>query len=202
MVDIHSIPNIGKNPLQYVFEDLKTLDNDNNLWLEFGVYKGITINFFSKFTNNKVYGFDSFEGLPEDWRPNFPRKRFHMHGKLPEVNKNVELVIGLFQNTLKPFLKKINGKKKSFLHIDCDIYSSTNYILDNIYEHLDKKCIIVFDDFVNYRGYEEGELKAFIEFVKKNNVKYKWIGMNGTILDEIPERENSYYQKVALQLDM
>ena len=42
-------------------------------------------------------------------------------------------------------------------------------------------CIIVFDELVNYPGFDgdKGELKAFYEFVTENKVDYKWIGMNG-----------------------
>ena len=35
-------------------------------WFEFGVHSGSTINTLSSFCE-KIYGFDSFEGLPEDW---------------------------------------------------------------------------------------------------------------------------------------
>jgi hypothetical protein len=37
-------------------------------WFEFGVHSGSTINTLSSFCE-KIYGFDSFEGLPEDWNP-------------------------------------------------------------------------------------------------------------------------------------
>ena len=46
-----------------------TLLNDKNkdyYYLEFGVFKGTSANFFSEYVN-KFYVFDSFEGLKEDW---------------------------------------------------------------------------------------------------------------------------------------
>ena len=39
----------------------------NNFYLEFGVFSGTSINFFSQKINKNIYGFDSFEGLREDW---------------------------------------------------------------------------------------------------------------------------------------
>jgi len=65
--------------------------------------------------------------------------------------------------------------------MDADLYSSTKYILYNLKEYLDKDCIIIFDELLNYDGFdsETGELKAFYEFITENNVDYEWIGMNG-----------------------
>ena len=66
---IQNIPNVKKHALHYVFEDLKIQDQPNNgIWIEFGVYNGHSITYISNFTKNIVYGFDSFEGLPETWR--------------------------------------------------------------------------------------------------------------------------------------
>jgi hypothetical protein len=62
---MEACPIIEKKPLEYVFEDLELKHKADTLWLEFGVWKGTTINYISKFTDDKVYGFDSFYGLPE-----------------------------------------------------------------------------------------------------------------------------------------
>ena len=53
---------------------MKLLHKHDTLWLEFGVFQGRTINYISSFTNDKVYGFDCFNCLPEKWRR--LRKRF------------------------------------------------------------------------------------------------------------------------------
>jgi len=175
---IKNIPNINKNPLQYVFEDMNYKHKENTLWLEFGVFEGYTINYFSKYTVDNVYGFDSFEGLPEKWRDGFDKGAFNIDGVLPQVNNNVKLIKGWFNETLDTFIQEHN-KKISFIHIDCDIYSSTKYIFDTLAKYIDNGCIIVFDELLNYDGFEEGELLAFYEFVQKNNVKFEWIGLNG-----------------------
>ena len=86
---IKNIPNVNTYPLTYVFEKMKLQHKPNTLWLEFGVASGNTINYISKFTTDKVYGFDSFEGLPEKWRDGFDKGSFNRHGILPHVNSNV-----------------------------------------------------------------------------------------------------------------
>lgn len=178
---IQNIPNVHKNPLAYVFEDMKLQHKPNTLWLEFGVASGNTINYISKFTNDKVYGFDSFEGLPEKWRDGFDKGAFNMNGALPRVNENVELIKGWFSDTLPTFIKEKN-QKVSFIHMDADLYSSTKCIFDTLKDYMDHGCVIVFDELVNYPGFDgdTGELKAFYEFITDNKVAYEWIGMNGS----------------------
>ena len=178
---IQNIPNVKMNPLEYVFEKMGLKHKPDTLWLEFGVFSGRTVNYISKFTNDTVYGFDSFEGLPEKWRDCFDKGAFSVNGILPQVNNNVVLVKGWFDKTLPDFIKTQN-KKVSFIHMDADLYSSTKCIFDVLKDYLDADCVIVFDELVNYPGYDgdTGELKAFYEFITDNNVNYEWIGMNGT----------------------
>ena len=182
---IEDIPNIKKYPLHYIFENMKYTHKPNTLWLEFGVFSGRTINYISQFTQEQVYGFDSFEGLPEKWRDGFEQGAFHMKGNLPHVRNNVTLVKGWFNETLVPFMETHKDKKISFLHIDCDIYSSTKYILNTLKDYLDKDCVVVFDELVNYPTFDgpNGELRAFHEFISENKVSYSWIGMNGVPFD-------------------
>jgi hypothetical protein len=183
---IQTIPNLHTNPLSYVFEGMKLQHKPNTLWLEFGVASGHSINYISNFTTDKVYGFDSFEGLPEKWRDGFDKGAFNQNGNLPHVNPNVELIKGWFNETLLPFIQTHN-KKVSFIHMDADLYSSTKYIFDVLKDYLDTDCVIVFDELVNYPGFEgdTGELKAFYEFITENKVDYEWIGMNGTPYDNM-----------------
>ena len=126
---IQNIPNVNTYPLTYVFEHIKLKHKPNTLWLEFGVASGKSINYISRFTNDKVYGFDSFEGLPEKWRDGFEKGAFNRNGYLPHVNSNVELIKGWFNETLVNFIQTQN-KKVSFIHMDADLYSSTKYIFD------------------------------------------------------------------------
>lgn len=188
---LNNIPDIKEYPLKFVFETLKLQHKENTLWLEFGVASGRTINYISQFTEGKVYGFDSFEGLPEYWRDGYGKGAFNQNGQLPEVNDNVVLIKGWFDATLPDFIKEQN-KKVSFIHMDADLYSSTKFVLDTLKDYLDNDCIIVFDELVNYPDFagDTGELKAFYEFINENKVDYEWIGMNGTLGMSGYEHEN------------
>jgi hypothetical protein len=146
--------------------------------------------------------FDSFEGLPEDWIDNnnivLNKCLFTLNGNLPVVNNNVVLIKGLFQDTLDDFLHKYNDKKISFVHIDCDIYSSTKFVLEKLYPYLDENCVFVFDELVNVPNDSCNELKALNEFINTYNISYKWIGMLGYPFMPNPHHDS---QSVAIYLN-
>jgi hypothetical protein len=192
---ISNIPNIKIYPLKYIFENLELQHKPNTLWLEFGVATGNTINYISKFTNDKVYGFDCFDGLPEFWREGFDKGFFNRNGILPNVNDNVVLIKGLFNETLEDFIKTQN-KKVSFIHIDCDLYSSTKYVLNTLKNYIDDNCVILFDELVNFDGFDndKSELLALYEFINENNIDFEWIGMNGIPIG----MHGSHHENVAL----
>lgn len=141
----------------------------DGLFLEFGVYKGHSIRSIAKNTKNKVYGFDSFKGLPEAWQGEFGEGSLacDIPTNLPD---NVELVIGYFEETLEKFLEE-HKEPITFIHVDCDIYSATKYLLEKCHDRMADQCIICFDDYQNYQGFEEHEYKAFNEYVAKYDVK-------------------------------
>lgn len=146
----------------------------DGLILEFGVFKGTSTNFFSNILNknndNRTYfGFDSFEGLSEDWSGTHMAKgTFDQGGKLPKVNENVQLVKGWIDQTLPPFLKEnYNDQDKiAFMHVDMDTYTPTKVIFENTVELLKPGTIIVFDELLGYSGWKNGEYKALIELIE------------------------------------
>ena len=141
--------------------------------LEFGVATGKTLAMIA--SKMKVFGFDSFEGLPEDWREGFPKGMF---AQAPPEVENSELVIGWFEDTIPDFVQKNDYvfHNLSLVHIDCDLYSATKTILDNIGKYLLPGVVVVFDEYHGYPGYEEHEIKAWNEFVEYSGVKYEVIG--------------------------
>lgn len=147
---------------------------NEGLWLEFGVCSGRTINLISKCTNNKVYGFDSFYGLPEDWGNHQEKGTYSREGNLPSVNHNVELVVGLFEDTLDSFLEEHKGPI-AYLHLDVDLYSSTKFVLDKLYDRIVEGTVISFDEIYNYPEYMDHEIKAWVEFCNERKISSKWI---------------------------
>lgn len=154
-----------------------SINSYDGIIAEFGVYTGKTINHIAKnLPNYKVYGFDSFQGLPEFWRDGFDKGTFKLE-KLPEVESNVELVVGLFEKTLPRFLKNEN-RKIAYLHVDCDLYSSIKTVFNYLKDRIVSGTVIVFDEYFNYPGWEEGEFKAFQEFIKETGKEYKYLTYN------------------------
>ena len=146
----------------------------NGLYLEFGVYSGTTINYISEKVPDLVHGFDSFQGLPEQWG-NVPQGGFSTKGHLPSVKDNVRLHVGWFDETLPPFLEENKGPV-AFLHIDSDLYSSAKTILTTLADRIVSGTVIVFDEYFNYPGWQDHEHKAFQEYVEQFDVRYKFLG--------------------------
>lgn len=151
---------------------------DDNLVLEFGVWKGSSLTIIANECTGSVFGFDSFNGLPEDWRTGFPEGTFALEA-LPSVPRNSQLVVGYFCDTLPEFLKE-KRNSISFLHIDCDLYASTQTIFCLAGERLIPGSIIVFDEYLNYPGWREGEFKAFQEFIRASGRTYEYIAYNAS----------------------
>lgn len=147
----------------------------DGLVLEFGVDSGKTVNFIAERVVHTVYGFDSFEGLPEDWRPDFPKGWFHRSSP-PNVRANVELVIGWFAETLPDFVRA-HPEPVAFLHVDCDLYSSTRTILEVLRPRIVPGTVILFDEYFNYVGWRNHEYKAFQEFIAATRLSYQYIGL-------------------------
>jgi len=64
---------------------------------------------------------------------------------------------------------KIPIKKAAAIWIDCDLYGSTVPVLEFVRDYIQNGTILVFDDFYCFRGNpEQGEQKAFAEWLKKN----------------------------------
>ncbi len=140
--------------------------------LEFGVYQGRTLKVIAEARkHNQVFGFDSFQGLPEDWRSNIPAGTFAT-GQLPEV-VGAELVVGWFNDTLAEFLADHPGQV-AFLHLDADLYSSTATVLEQVGPRLGVGSVIVFDEYFNYPGWEQHEHRAWQEFVAKTGIMFRY----------------------------
>ena len=157
---------------KYIIERAKKNDPlTKKFYLEFGVFEGTSINFFSKYVNT-IYGFDSFEGLREDWAGTTKAKNsYSTNKKLPKLNKNIVPVIGWVQDSLAPFLDE-HKPEINFVHMDMDTYESTKFALEKIKPYLSKNCIIAFDELCDYSGWEVGEYKALKETFNDNEYKY------------------------------
>ena len=160
--------------LRWTVDQIKGSDG---LFLEFGVYKGDSINQLADLKPDVVWhGFDSFVGLPEDWTLGAKAGAFDVRGKLPPVRSNVRLIPGFYDRTLDAFVARHRGEKVAFLHIDCDLYSSTKTVLNALKDMLVPGTIILFDELINYTGWQDQEYRAFMEYVAENDGSFEYIG--------------------------
>ncbi len=152
-------------------------------FLEFGVHTGYSINYFSKLIKNKnsnLYGFDSFEGLPESWR-NFiniyPAEHFDVGGKIPlKKDSRISFIKGWFNETLPHFLKtnekKLMESEYILIHLDADLYSSTLYVLSSLGQ-ITNNFYCIFDELPGE------ESRALYDFTTSYGFKSDFIGFTG-----------------------
>lgn len=135
-------------------------------YLEFGVSTGHSFRWFLKECRHPAaafYGFDTFEGLPEDWGM---FAKGDMIAGIPDVNDNRAVFVkGIFQDTMTGFLQQygqgLKGKKK-VIHMDADLFTATLFALSQLYPYLEKGDIIMFDEF-NVYGHEFQAYRLFTE---------------------------------------
>lgn len=133
-------------------------------YIEFGVAAGHSFKWWLEQNKNVAstfYGFDTFDGLPEDWGP-FKKGSFSNENELPIINDDRgKFYKGLFQQTVPGFLKELDNSKRNVLMMDADLYSATLYALTSLAPYLKKGDIIFFDEFV----VPTHEFKAYSDFV-------------------------------------
>ena len=150
-----------------------TLDGS---YLEFGCgHAARSINYLAERIDGTIHGFDSFEGLPEAWFGELGRGSLTTNGELPEVRDNVQLHPGWFDVSV-PTFAAAHPEPVAFMHVDCDLYSSTRTILDGLQDQIVSGTVIQFDEYFNYPGWREHEFKAFQEFVAARGLRYEYLG--------------------------
>ena len=149
-----------------IVSDHYGLDKKGILYLEFGVASGSSFFWWMKknvHPDSLFRGFDTFEGLPEDWGG---YKKGAMAFEQSEANDGRgEFVRGIFQESLHPFIesnKSLLQDKLKIIHLDADLFSSTIFVLSQLYPYLKKGDIIFFDEF-NVANHEFLAFKIFTE---------------------------------------
>lgn len=145
------------------------------LYLEFGVYEGGTLRWWTeKLTAPDAHfiGFDSFEGLPEQWNAYNPPGTFAV-AEIPHFDDpRVSLQAGWFDDTL-PGLE-LPEYDQLIVNIDSDLYSSANFVLRELEERLVPGTLIYFDEL----GDRDHELRALKEFMIRTDIKVRPLGMS------------------------
>jgi O-methyltransferase len=170
----------------------RVLANCDIDYLEFGVFEGASIRDWTSANTgpaSRFVGFDSFEGLPEDWEclgQAMPRGAFATRGRLPDIgDSRVRFVKGLFHETLPRFLTGFSPRGRLVVHLDADLYSSTLFVLSTLHPLLVPGTILVFDEF----NAVTHEFRAFTDYASSFVRQYQVIGATA-----------APYQQVAVRL--
>lgn len=151
-------------------------------WVAFGVGWNRTFQELNRVRNrythhNKLFAFDWWEGLPEDWRPGYPKGTFRIPRERVmnwyRHDTAVEFHEGLFEDTITPKVVQEIGAE-ALIHIDCDLYASTRTVLD--------KCppargtLLLFDEFYAPAGewdWTQHEARAFYEYCQAHKLQFR-----------------------------
>jgi hypothetical protein len=156
------------------------------LYLEFGVWKGASMRYWSKILRNEhslLHGFDSFEGLPEDWNYTTTKGYFSRSGEMPVIaDPRVQFFKGWFEDTLPKY--NVPPHERLFITMDADLYSSTKTVLKFLKDHIAYGTLIYFDEFSD----RFHEMKAFDEFLREAGMRFKVIGADRQLSSVIFER--------------
>ena len=149
------------------------------LYLEFGVFRGETTLYWSKLLSNPssiLHGFDSFEGLPENWLPQSQKGYFSTNGAIPQIDdERVRFFRGWFDETLPKYELPLHDVL--VINLDADLYSSTHCVLRTLRNDIVPGTYIYFDEF-NHRDHE---LRAFDEFIKETGMRFSLVGVTRTM---------------------
>lgn len=177
---------LSKERLSNLFTQCNKFKNTNVSFVECGIAKGgvVATMKFSSGKENKIFGFDSFDAMPELTEKDIDTYNHDDPNKYAGVNitsgieavyqtfdicnldmKNVEIIKGYFNDTLDSYKDKIGPI--GVLRIDCDWYEPTLYVLEKLYDQVIPGGIIINDDY----GYWIGSKKAVDEFREKRDIK-------------------------------
>jgi O-methyltransferase len=170
--------------LQWCVEEVLRYDIPGDL-IETGVWRGgacilmCAILKAYRICDRKVFGADSFEGLPPPSPDRYPLDKgsiYHLQRgfsvSLDEVRHNfeefrlldeqIEFVKGWFSETLP----KQAGHTWSVIHLDGDMYQSTMEALENLYPGLSLGGFIIVDDF----GAAQGCRQAVLDYRQMHSI--------------------------------
>ena len=122
-------------------------------YLEFGVSRGDSIRWWVE--NNRppertFVGFDSFEGLPEHWG-GWSKGSFSANGDIPGIaDQGCSFVKGLCQDTVPSELAGHELCRRTVMHLDADLYTSTLLALTQLLPKVKAGSVIIFNEFSDY----------------------------------------------------
>ncbi|MGY4711352.1 class I SAM-dependent methyltransferase [Mycolicibacterium sp. CBM1] len=168
-----------------------TTENSDELLLDLGVWIGWSTRLTSDASGRTVYGFDTFQGLVEDWQIedqflikqgtfslSDPLAKRFIHdtgvslqdGVPAALGRKVQYVKGSTYDTLAPFLANHPHAPIRLFHMDLDTYESCLHGLETCKDHFVEGSILVFDEYL----VTNGEMRAFFEFQSRYELEWNY----------------------------
>lgn len=200
---------VSRERLENLYTQCKKFKETSYSFVECGVAKGgcLSMMKYAAGRDNKIFGFDSFEGMPDitkedisDYNKSCPRAVvgvpicngigdvYNTFNNLNLNMDNVTLVKGFFQNTLHVQENIDKVGQIAVLRLDGDWYESTKTCLEKLYDKVIDGGIIIIDDY----GHFIGAKTATDEFRMKYNIyspliqtdytEYYWVKKEGYII--------------------
>ena len=195
----NKIPYLNKDPLYYVL--INNLISSDGIWLNFGIKDGEIINQISKNTDKNVFSFDEFENsfYKKDDSIIYTFQKFKEEIK-PFLNKNIKILPGYLNETISSFKKKyLKNEVISFIYIHSFSYQTTKQIIYSLIDKINNGCIIVFNEFINYKNFFIYEFKVFYEFVQEFKIDFEFVGSYENFKIKSQEMKNSK-KSVAIRI--
>ncbi|OBB55747.1 methyltransferase [Mycobacterium sp. 852013-51886_SCH5428379] len=187
------------------------------LVLDLGVWIGWSTRLTADASGFRVYGFDTFEGLVEDWQVDdqvvIKRGTFSLTEPLakrfiadtgvslrdgipPALGRGVEFIKGSTYDTLEPFLAARPGAPIALFHMDLDTYESCLHALETCRDRFVEGSILVFDEYL----VTNGEMRAFYEFSRRYGLQWRYRAWGLEIWEMNIEMVASRWKRLAYYL--
>lgn len=191
--------------------------DSDELLLDLGVWLGWSTRLTSDASGRRVYGFDTFEGLVEDWQIDdqmvIKRGTFalseplaqrsmrdtgvSLHDGLPAaLGRKVEFIRGSTYDTLAPFLAERPDAPIRLFHMDLDTYESCLHGLETCKGRFVEGSILVFDEYL----VTNAEMLAFFEFQRKYELEWRYRAWGLEIMEMNLEMVVARWKRVSYQL--
>ncbi len=192
-------------------------EDSDELVLDLGVWLGWSTRLISDACGRTVYGFDTFEGLVEDWQIDdqmvIKRGTFSLseplaqrsmrdtgvslHDGLPAaLGRQVQFIRGSTYETLVPFLADRPAVPIRLFHMDLDTYESCLHALEICKDRFIEGSILVFDEYL----VTNAEMRAFFEFQSQYELEWRYRAWGLEIMEMNVEMVVARWKRVTYYL--
>ena len=170
-----------RDMIQLALDHAVPLIEKGGMVCEFGVGSGRSLRMTQELLplNIPIHGFDTFTGLPQGWGSE-PAGAYSTGGAVPDLTEgDIHFHKGLFSDTIPEFLKHVpKNQFLAYANVDCDLYSSTLDILENLHGRIVPGTMFLFDEYLCHATWRQDEFRAWRECCRRFGWQYEYIGFS------------------------